>query len=153
MLSAIIKLFEIFANALFLLAFFEVQIQNTFDFHFRLDTAKSVTASTICVSADTQIFDHVDLYKGIDVIINLIHCVVHEKLYSLLSKVYNYVDNNGHANQYYYNMAADCQYLSEEAVESDPSIYVYNGPKEDAHELVVVGDKDEVLVRHCYTGG
>jgi hypothetical protein len=50
-------------------------------------------------------------------------------------------------------MAADCQYLSEEAVESDPSIYVDNGAKEYAHELVVVGDEDEVLVRHCYTRG
>jgi hypothetical protein len=85
MLGAIIKLFEIFTYTLFLLAFFEVQIQNTFNFHFRLDTAKSVTASPICVAADTQIFDHVDLNKGIDVIINLVHCVIHEKLYSLLS--------------------------------------------------------------------
>jgi hypothetical protein len=50
-------------------------------------------------------------------------------------------------------MAADCQYLSKETVESDPGIYVDNGPKKDAHELVVVGDEDEVLVRHCYTGG
>jgi hypothetical protein len=50
-------------------------------------------------------------------------------------------------------MAADCQYLSKETVESDPGVYIDDGAKEDAHELVVVGDEDEVLVRHCYARG
>ena len=50
-------------------------------------------------------------------------------------------------------MAAYCQYLSQQAVECDPCIYVDDGPKEYAHELVIVWNKDEVLVGHRNTGG
>jgi len=46
-------------------------------------------------------------------------------------------------------MATDCKYLSEEAVEGYPSVDVDDGAKKDAHELVVVWNKYEVLIRHC----
>jgi len=45
-------------------------------------------------------------------------------------------------------MATHCKYLSEEAVEGDPSVDVDDGAKKDAHELVVVWNKYEVLIRH-----
>jgi len=46
-------------------------------------------------------------------------------------------------------MAAHCKYLSEEAVEGDPSVDVDDRAKKDAHKLVVVWNKYEVLIRHC----
>jgi hypothetical protein len=88
------------------------------------------------------------LNKSIDVIIDLVDCVIHQKLNPLVTQVYHDVYDNRYANQNYNNMAAHCKYLSEEAVEGDPSVDVDDGAKKDAHKLVVVWNKYEVLIRH-----
>ena len=50
-------------------------------------------------------------------------------------------------------MAADRDYLGQQAVDGDPGVNVDYAPEEDAHELVVVGDVHEVLVGHCHAAG
>lgn len=88
------------------------------------------------------------MYKGVNVVIDLFHGVVHEKLNPSLPQVYHNVNDDRDAHQNYDHVPTHCKYLCEQAVDSDPRVYIDDGAEEDAHELIVIGDKYEVLVGH-----
>ena len=83
---------------------------------------------------------------------NLVNCIVDERLDPLLSEVYYYAYNNGDANHYDRDVSAHSNYLSHQRIEGDPGIYVNNGPEKDTDKLIIVWHIYKVLIRHGDTG-